>query len=197
MKQTGEAGVPANKQYSASTPVQKTGYTIRAAIGRLRKIQMKPSEKILAVLLPLTPFVGFGLFWAIAFTLHGRGAINFTFLYVFLGWIFSVACGFYAAKRKETQFKIPLWGSIALLVLLPLTFVSVAATIFHDFIGTYYALFSCAVWCLASICITLTIIVREAWNEANDAYTHIIFFTQVCWACSSFFFLYMVGGVSA
>ena len=179
MKQTGEAGVPANKQYSASTPVQKTGYTIRAAIGRLRKIQMQPSKKIpAAILLQLTPFVGFGLFLSIVFTLHGGAAVNFTLFYAYLGWFFSVACGWYAAKQKETRYKKSVKASLVLLVLSPIPLLN-------------------AVLSVASICIILSILLREDWNGTCDGYDWVIFFTQVCWAGSSFFLLVMLGGVYA
>ena len=136
--------------------------------------------------LPLLSFVAFILLLGIVLNSNsGSDAIVLGFCCITLSWLCSVACGWYAVKRKETTFPKLIKVSM---VLLGLSLLSLIISVLAIGFGIMESLALHGImWCLASCFITLYVIVRDV----KDFHTWILFFTQILWIAFSFYFHYI------
>ena len=153
------------------------------------------------ILLPIVSFPVFVFLLLILFgpLREGRGtAFGFALGCVPLCWLCSVACGFYAVKRKEAV--LPKLEKTVSIILSGLTFFSFMASwillnpMTTDDVGMAVAgvvYLSGFLWCLLSCLMTIIVIVRE-----RDPQTWVLFVVQIFWAIVSFYFLSLAVEIS-
>jgi hypothetical protein len=138
------------------------------------------------------------LFGPLAGTWAPYSVVNFTFYCMSFSWLWSTAWGWYAVKRKDSFPKLTVTSSILFMLSLSslmLLFVALGPLRFEE--STWQiremAIYSGAVWCLASIFITLFVIIKEV----RDTLSWVILMTQVFWAAAAFFFYVLAGAIIA